>query len=238
MFMNLAHRGASTYAPENTFAAFYLGLQMGATGLETDIKRTRDGVLVLAHDDTTGRICDVDVSINDCTYKELFELDLGSHKGAQYQGERIVLLEDFLKVFGARRIFLALELKDALVEADTAALIQKYVPDCSMLTVTSFGFDNLARMAKVAPHLQLGYLTDNCLDEDLDKVASIGGRQICPHAQKLTRERVAHAIERGFTVRSWGNDTVENMMRSLQAGVHGMTVNFPDLLVRELARRD
>ena len=45
MFINYAHRGASAYAPENTMAAFRLGVAMGADGIETDIRRTRDGVL-------------------------------------------------------------------------------------------------------------------------------------------------------------------------------------------------
>lgn len=50
MFINYAHRGASHYAPQNTLSAFYLGLQMGANGIETDVQMTRDGVLVLYHD--------------------------------------------------------------------------------------------------------------------------------------------------------------------------------------------
>ena len=45
MFINYAHRGASAYAPENTLSAFYLGLEMGANGIETDIRRTKDGQL-------------------------------------------------------------------------------------------------------------------------------------------------------------------------------------------------
>ncbi|MBS1484153.1 MAG: glycerophosphodiester phosphodiesterase, partial [Clostridium sp.] len=52
MFINYAHRGASAYAPENTLSAFYLGLEMGANGIETDIRRTKDGQLVLFHDAT------------------------------------------------------------------------------------------------------------------------------------------------------------------------------------------
>ena len=50
--INYAHRGASEYAPENTLSSFYLGLLQGANGIETDIQRTKDGVLVLFHDDT------------------------------------------------------------------------------------------------------------------------------------------------------------------------------------------
>ncbi|NLN18165.1 MAG: hypothetical protein GX162_02650, partial [Firmicutes bacterium] len=54
----IAHRGASSYAPENTFASFDLALKMGAEALETDIRATRDGVLVLFHDARVERTTD------------------------------------------------------------------------------------------------------------------------------------------------------------------------------------
>ena len=57
--INYAHRGASAYAPENTMSAFDLGLRMNADGIETDIRRTKDGVLVLFHDDDLLRIAGI-----------------------------------------------------------------------------------------------------------------------------------------------------------------------------------
>lgn len=51
-FINYAHRGASAYAPGNTLSAFYLGLACGANGIETDVRASRDGVLMLFHDKT------------------------------------------------------------------------------------------------------------------------------------------------------------------------------------------
>jgi len=51
----LAHRGASGYAPENTFAAFDLARAMGAGGIETDVQASADGVLVLVHDTRVDR---------------------------------------------------------------------------------------------------------------------------------------------------------------------------------------
>jgi len=71
MFINFAHRGASSYAPENTMSAFYLGLRMGANGIETDIQRTGDGILVLFHDDTLDRVTGQSGKIADYTYEQL-----------------------------------------------------------------------------------------------------------------------------------------------------------------------
>jgi glycerophosphoryl diester phosphodiesterase len=52
-FLIIAHRGASSYAPENTMAAFDLALQMGVSHLELDVHLTRDDSLVVIHDDTS-----------------------------------------------------------------------------------------------------------------------------------------------------------------------------------------
>ena len=70
-FVNYAHRGASTFCPENTMLSFYTGIYMGANGIETDVQVTKDGVLVLFHDDTLNRILGIDGSIKDYTYEEL-----------------------------------------------------------------------------------------------------------------------------------------------------------------------
>ncbi len=233
--MNLAHRGASAYAPENTFSAFYLGLQMGATGLETDVKRTRDGKLVLFHDDSTARISTVDKNINKTDYSELFDIDLGSYRSERYKGERIVLLEDFLRAFGTRDIDFAIELKDADVETDTLDLIRRYIPDDSRLCITSFHFKCLRNCRNLDKNIALGFLTDNCFDETLDQAQTISCVQICPHVSTLTPQCVAHAKSRGFVVRSWGNDTPLRMTQSLYCGVDGMTVNFPDVLYKVLS---
>ena len=234
MLMNLAHRGASAYAPETTLPSFYLGLQMGATGLETDVKRTKDGVLVLFHDDTTARISAVDVNINETLYCDLLKIDLGSHKGEQYKGERIVRLEEFLMAFGGRDIDLAIELKDSLVEQGTISAIRRLVNDDSRLVITSFGYENLVRCRQLDSEIKLGYLTDDCLDPTLDKAAQIGCVQICPRVDYIDAASVAHAKERGFVVRSWGNDMPEKMRQSLAYGGDGMTVNFPDLMVEAI----
>ena len=69
--INYAHRGASEYAPENTLSSFYLGLMQGANGIETDVQRTKDGVLVLFHDNTLDRVSNVSGNLSEYTYEEL-----------------------------------------------------------------------------------------------------------------------------------------------------------------------
>ena len=69
--INYAHRGASEYAPENTLSAFYLGLMQGANGIETDVRRTKDGELVLFHDSKLARVTDGDGPLAEHSLAEL-----------------------------------------------------------------------------------------------------------------------------------------------------------------------
>ena len=93
-FINYAHRGASAYAPENTMAAFRLGVALGANGVETDIRRTKDGVPVLFHDETLLRLTGVDKRVADLTYDELSEIRISSPDGAS--SDTVPTLTQFL----------------------------------------------------------------------------------------------------------------------------------------------
>src|SRR3954452_18398025 len=85
----LGHRGASAYAPENTFAAFDLAVEMGADGIETDVRATRDGVLVLLHDETVDRTTDGTGVVAELNRAQVDALDAGSWFGVAYAGERV-----------------------------------------------------------------------------------------------------------------------------------------------------
>lgn len=103
---NIAHRGASAYAPEHTLASYRRALDQGADYVEQDLAVTRDGQLVCLHDDTLERTTDVERVFperasrsggsderhwyaNDFTRAELERLDAGSWFGAGFAGERI-----------------------------------------------------------------------------------------------------------------------------------------------------
>jgi len=106
----IAHRGASQEAPENTLAAFELAWQQGADGIEADFRLTRDGRVVCLHDASTGRTAGVDLTVAEASLDELRRLDVGAWKGARWQGERIVTLEEVLSRLPAgKRLFIELK---------------------------------------------------------------------------------------------------------------------------------
>ena len=107
--INYAHRGASEYAPENTLSSFYLGLLQGANGIETDVQRTKDGVLVLFHDKTLDRVTDGAGELSDYTLEELRMVKIYGNSTTGFY-DRIVTLREFLEKFSSYDINFAIEL--------------------------------------------------------------------------------------------------------------------------------
>ncbi len=224
-FVNYAHRGASSYAPENTMSAFRLGLQMGANGIETDVQRTSDGVLVLFHDDTLGRVTGQPGSVKDYTYAELQEFAVSVHG----KSDRIPTLEEFLQAFGHLDLTFAIELKQPFTEADTLAMLDKYnMKDKTV--ITSFRLECLMRARAAAPHYRLGYLTDDINPLTEPVMEAIGIREVCPKATLVTAALVEDFHSKGYSVRAWGVADEDLMKAVYDSGADGMTVNFPDML--------
>ena len=235
MFVNYAHRGASQYYPENTMSSFFGCLSMGPKGIETDIHMTKDGKLVLFHDDTLDRVTDGSGDISQYTYDELHKLTVFGGENGQLR-DKIVLFEDFLRYFAHRDLMFAIELKQERVEKETIDLLEKYgMREKTILT--SFIFDNLVRAREYNPNYRIGYLVEEVNDEVLKNLTELRGEQLCPHSRQVTEENVKYWHSLGFNVRAWGVGDPEIMKKTADAGVDGMTVNFPDLLTKYLAEK-
>ena len=228
-FINYAHRGASSYAPENTMPAFELGVKMGANGIETDVQRTKDGILVLFHDSSLMRICGRPEAICDLTYEELLQLDFGIHKGEAYRNTKIPTLKEFLQNFSDKGLQFAIELKSVGIEKQTLELLRAY--RCLDHTiVTSAYWQALKNMHAEDPAIHLGYLANFLNDYLLNAAKQCGIGQICPRAGIFTADWNRKLRDFGFSVRPWGIENEELMKRMLALHVDGMTVNFPDVL--------
>lgn len=232
-FVTYAHRGASHYCPENTMMAFYMGMQMGANGIETDVHRTRDGVLVLFHDATLTRVTGAEGDVADHTYAELQELLV--KKGELH--DKIPTLEDFLAHFSYRDITFAIELKADGIEKNVADLIFHYGV-AEKTVVTAFELHRLENIKAYAPTLRVGYLTETVDDALVDKLVNMAAAEICPHGRDVTPENVAKWHARGLNVRAWGISDEAIMKKVYDAGADGMTVNFPDKLLQYITSQN
>ena len=148
---NVAHRGATGYAPENTIAAFDLAVEMDADYIEIDVQRSKDGELVLIHDTTVNRTTDGKGNVGDLTIEQLRSLDAGSWKGEQFSGEQIPTFEEILDRYHGE-IGILIELKSPElypgIEEQVAAALKERSFDNQQnekIIIQSFNFNSMKK---------------------------------------------------------------------------------------------
>ncbi len=113
--LNLAHRGASTQAPENTLAAFRKAAEVGVAGFEFDVQLSKDGFVVVIHDEKLERTTNGSGLVKDYTLEELQRLDAGKWFGEEFAGEKIPTLDQVLDEFASTAMVYNIELKSGIV---------------------------------------------------------------------------------------------------------------------------
>jgi glycerophosphoryl diester phosphodiesterase len=237
-FMNIAHRGASSYAPENTFAAYDKALAMGVDHIELDVHFTRDGHIVVIHDDEVDRTTNGHGPVLTHTLAALRGLDAGGWFALQYAGERIRSLGEVLENY-KNRLYFHIEIK-----GKSEGLSQRtidMVRGCGLtdsVTITSFQKVRLEEARAYGPELPTGWLVpsgEGAWDDSvIPQAKQLGLTQICFRSDLATPEFVAHLHGQGFVARAWGVSNEELMRRVVDAGADGMTINFPDRLTEYL----
>ena len=230
----IGHRGAAGLAPENTFAGFDLALELGVDGLETDVQRTKDGKLVLFHDDRLDKTTSGTGVLQETSWQELQQLDAGSWFDTKYTGERVPLLLEALKRYGARTYF-DLEVKQIGIEDEVLSLVEQ-LKLLDRITFTSQDFPTLCNIKKKNPLARVGYITADVSEENLTRVVGARIQTFCPRAEKVTRYLVDQCHSLGLFVRACGKRNTELMRCAISAGVDGMTFDFPDILLKALGR--
>ena len=236
-FLIIAHRGASSYAPENTMAAFDLALQMEASHLELDVHLTRDDHLVVIHDATVDRTTNGTGPVADQTLTVLQTLDAGAWFGEAFAGARIPTLADVLARYQGRA-HLHIELKGhtAHLPQRTVDLVRAHGM-AQHVTFTSFQHPHLRTMRAYAPELPTGWLVGEISEAVIAQAHALGCTQLCPRAPLVTPEIVQRLHAERFRVRAWGVANEAMMRQVVEAGADGMTVNFPDKLLAYMAGR-
>jgi glycerophosphoryl diester phosphodiesterase len=238
----LAHRGASAYGPENTAAAFDRAIGLRSDGIETDVRASRDGVLVLMHDERVDRTTDGEGKVHELSFDELQRLDAGGPFNPRFAGERVPTLESFLERHGGR-LPLCLEVKQPGVEERLVELVRQRgllqpIPPEDVapreqialppVSFTSFNFDSCLALKRAAPEALIGFLTPEFDDLTIKRVAEARLGQICPRADACAVERVLAARDRRLAVRAWGVAEREVLRAAVKAGIDGVTCNWPD----------
>ncbi len=225
------HRGASALAPENTLAAFQKAIELGADGMEMDLQLTRDGVVVVIHDDTLDRTTDGHGRVTDLSLAEVREADAGAKFGSAFRGQRVPTLSeviDLVKASGNDRVRLNLEIKygegregkpEGVEAAVLAILRQSGFVD--RVTVQSFYHPSVAKMKGLEPRIPTGLLVGE-RQHPRDPVALVrqyGADYYAPHRRLVTLELASALHQAKIPVVIWTVNEAEEMERLMSMGV-------------------
>ncbi|MDQ0272770.1 glycerophosphodiester phosphodiesterase [Cytobacillus purgationiresistens] len=233
---NIAHRGASGYAPENTIAAFDKAFQMKADYIEIDVQRSKDGELVVIHDTTVDRTTDGTGNVKDLSFAEMNQLDAGSWMGEQFSGEKIPTFDEVLDRYRGK-IGILIELKSpelypGIEEQVTQKLKKRNMdkPKNEKIIVQSFNFESMKKIDKMLPRVPIGVLTSNAKDtsEAALKEFSKYADYFNPSYGLVNKELVDLVHMNGMKIQSWTVRTPEAAQFLLEMKVDGIITDYPD----------
>ncbi|MFD9004331.1 glycerophosphodiester phosphodiesterase [Streptomyces sp. NPDC059582] len=252
----IAHRGASAYAPENTLAAVDRAAALGVGWVENDVQRTRDGRLVVIHDDSLTRTTDVKKvfpgrspwKVKDLTAAEIARLDAGRWFGPAYAGARVPTLEQYMRRVESNHQNLLLEIKNPELYPGVEEQILKLLGDLGWLDrehlahrliVQSFSADSLRTVHGLRPGIRTGFLGRPSV-ADLHTYAAFAD-EINPSNASLSRAYVStvHALTgphgSPMKVSAWTVDDAATARRVARYGVDGVISNKPDVVRQALS---
>jgi glycerophosphoryl diester phosphodiesterase len=226
--LNIAHRGASGYFPENTLSAFRGAIELGANMCELDVQLTRDGEAVVVHDDTLDRTTTGHGPVGEHDLQQIKQLEIRNSSPSSFGGERIPTLEEVLDATGPL-CRLNIELKGTGVAERVCAIVTKRA-DRESHVVSSFDWAQLHRVRTVAPEIRLGLLAEKKPEELLERASAMNAYAIHPRFDLAHPQICAEAHRRGLKVYVWTVDAPELMRTLIDNGVDGIMTNYPDRL--------
>lgn len=248
---NVAHRGASAHAPENTLAAMRAGVAMGADMVEIDVQRTADGELILMHDTNLIRTTDAEevfpdhgsYDVSAFTMAEVRQLDAGSWFGADFAGEPVPTLAAALDVLRGGDVGLLLEIKapDRYpgIEKEIAREFDRWwlkpAPPglAHRLVIQSFDWPSMKRSQDLLPRVPHGLL--GRVPEAEIRAYAKWADQINPGYPTVDAAYVRAVHAAGLEIYVYTVNAADDMRAQIDKGVDGIITNYPDVLADIIA---
>ena len=234
-----AHRGIPSLAPENTMASYQLAYDLGADMIETDVKRTKDGHLVIMHDDTVNRTTNGTGRIRDLTLDEIRQLDAGIKFSPAFEGEKVPTFKEYLQAFKGKDIVLLIELKDTGIEEQVIKEIEEE-DMINQVVLQSFNLDSMIKINKLKPEIPIGYLySQGVAETNIAKVKNAQKmlnyattRNVTLNASygSVYQEFITYMRQRGMMNMHWTFRGEAPFSEKLQQGVIGPITDYTQWL--------
>jgi glycerophosphoryl diester phosphodiesterase len=238
----IAHRGGSLEAPENTLAAFRYAVELGVPYVELDVQMTRDGELVVIHDETLDRTTNGSGLVRDYTLEELRRFDAGSKFSHLYRGEPVPTLREIMELCVGAGVGVVVELKSphlnpGLEEKVAAMLGEMWLRGADNIYCISFDHESIRKMRALDPAVPLGYLFEWNAESFVLPGDTV--QAFCPYYKSaLARpDQVEEAHRMGKFVFVYTVNDAAEMHALSDAGIDGMVSDRPSLLLETLGKR-
>jgi glycerophosphoryl diester phosphodiesterase len=223
----IGHRGAPRVAPENTVAAFRAAVDLGADGVELDVRRTADGRLAVVHDahlpdgravvevrgdDLPPGTAEIGAALDACAGMALVNVEIKNWPDDV----------DFDPTLGH-------------VDAVVAELLARPAAEQARLVVSCFHLPSVDRVRELAPDLVTGWLVIGG-DDPVSQVVAHGHQAVHPYHTFVTVELVEQAHREEVAVNTWTCDDPERIRWLDGIGVDGIVTNAPDVALSALGR--
>jgi glycerophosphoryl diester phosphodiesterase len=234
----LAHRGALRYAPENTLASLRAAARLGATWVEFDVQRSRDGRLFLLHDDGLERTTDGAGLAAAREWDELARLDAGRWFGAEFAGERLPGLEQVVALCEELHLGANVEIKaaggnDEEVGRDVARAVGRLWPARLPPPLLSSFSDAALHAARAAePGLRRALCVEGLPRDWWTRMRAVDAVSLHVDERPLTRPQAASVKARQVPLLAWTVNSAPRAAVLSSWGVDGFFTDRLDLLRR------
>ena len=227
------HRGASGLAPENTLAAVRKAMDLGATMTEIDVHLTRDGRVVLMHDDSLHRTTDGNGLVVEKTLVEIKTLDAGSWFDKAYAPEPVPTLDEVMDLV-RDKMKLNIEIKISGLEPDIAERTIAVIRDnefSDQCMITSFDRSTVEKVNVLAPDIRTGWIFSKVPGPEV-----FGGtwEVLSVNHKSVTPEFMENARAANKQVYVWTVNEPGTMKSMITLGVDAILTDYPDRLIEVL----
>lgn len=230
----IAHRGFSGVYPENTMLAFKKAIEVGADGIELDVHLSKDGQVMIIHDEALKRTTGMDGVVSDYTRAELEKISAGKTKNDEFGFTPIPSLDEYLAFMAEHKDKITnIELKTAPVyypgiEEKTLELVRKYDLENNVI-YSSFNWLSIERMQRLKTLSQTGLLFSGMkLYNQAHIIKALGINYFHPDFNDLTDEIVKSYLDEKVGLNVWTVNEIEDMKVCLSWNIDGLITNYPD----------
>lgn len=244
----VAHRGESYAAPENTMPAFELAWQRGSKWIELDVHLSSDGVVVVHHDDDTGRTGDKKLLIAGSAFEQLRQVDLGIKKARRWKNTRMSNLTEVITAMPRRKGYgMLIEIK-AHVKPSIVSAVKKVLNtsgrQSNQFVLMSFDGKLISNAKHLMPETEARLLVVNRRDsfgnlkptqkQIVARIKRLGLDSIGPAWSMLDEKFMGLLKAEGIAVNPWTTDKPSEAKKLISLGVDSITSNRPKWLRKML----